>query len=151
MEPPSLAQKVLRKKSCARKVVRKKLPVLPAPAIAATVVAAAIAIIIAYVPTAAPAIANQADLVGLYAAGIDGAEIADRQSGSRGHKSNRNGGGGKRQLDDVHVFSLWNAPAGGCPAGARSMPNRSSLMWAFLNSCDDFTTSQPRLLQRDHK
>jgi len=123
-------------KSCARKLVRKELPVLPAPAIAATVAAIAI---IANVPTAAPAIANQADLFGLYAAGIDGAEIADRQSGSGGCKSNGNGGGGKRQLDDVHVFSLWNAPAGGCPAGARSMTHRSSLKWASLNSCDDFT------------
>jgi hypothetical protein len=63
--------------------------------------------ITADVPTAAPVVANKADLIGLDTADIDGAEVADRQSRGRSRKSNREGGRGKRQLDDVHEISLW--------------------------------------------
>jgi hypothetical protein len=70
--------------------------------------AIAIAISIAAdVPTAAPAVANKADLIGLDTADIDGAEVADRQSRGRSRKSNREGGRGKCKLDDVHEISLW--------------------------------------------
>jgi hypothetical protein len=58
-------------------------------------------------PTAAIMVANKANLIGLDTADIDGAEVANRQSRGRRRKSNREGGRGKCQLDDVHEISLW--------------------------------------------
>jgi hypothetical protein len=52
-------------------------------------------------------VANKANLIGLDTADIDGAEVANRQSRGRSRKSNREGGRGKCQLDDVHEISLW--------------------------------------------
>src|SRR6185312_16307816 len=81
-----------------------ELFVLPVTVIAA-MVAAAIAVTIAItasVPATTPAVTNKAYLVSLNTAHIDGADVANRQSGSRGRESNREGGRGKRQFDDVH-------------------------------------------------
>ena len=65
-------------------------------------VTVSISAIAAGVPAAAPAIANQAHLIGLDTVCLDDAKLVDWKSGSRSRNANREGGSGKRQLDDVH-------------------------------------------------
>ena len=85
--------------------MRRKPLRLPAAAVIAATITAAISIA-TDTPTAAKAVANQAHLIGLDTADIDGAEVADRQSRGRSRESNREGGSGERQFDDVHEYSL---------------------------------------------
>ena len=80
----------------------QRIVVLPVTAIAATPTATIAITVTASVPATAPTVTNKAYLVSLDTANIDGADVADRQSGSRGRESNREGGSGKRQFHDVH-------------------------------------------------
>jgi hypothetical protein len=52
-------------------------------------------------PAAAPAVANQAHLVGLDRSDIDSAEIGRRHGRGRSRKSNRQGGSGESELEDI--------------------------------------------------
>ena len=58
-------------------------------------------------PTAAIVVANEANLIGLDTVDFDGAEVADRQSRSRGRKSNREGG-----RASVNLMMFMSSPYG---------------------------------------